>query len=251
MPCGAGVTWQHHPLRTNIWGALAAVSLRGPWGRLGAEEKKETTTNVGNTRYGLYNRAAGPGRPYSFAIVAPCGKMHYYSWQGLWRGTQGLGGPSPWGLAAPRGHPPCTHTGRDGMPGAEQRVVAIAVTSRSLLVGTTHPHSCPWGQPGCPNSLDIPLGRCRDAGKLVGHRALLAHLGVSSGTRVARQRGAARWRGGECVCVCVSWFSPPGADPERRSELFVCLRACLSRLPAFPSHLAQRAATLAGAVLEF
>lgn len=195
---------------------------------------------MGNTRYGLYNRAAGPGRPYSFAIVAPCGKMHYYSWQGLWRGTQGPGGPSPWGLAAPRGHPPCTHTGRDGMPGAEQRVVAIAVTSRSLLVGTTHPHSCPWGQLGCPNSLDILLGRCRDAGKLVGHCALLAHLGVSSGTLVARQRGAARWRGGERVCVCLGFLLPEQTRSDGVSSLSACAPACHGsrRFPA-TLHSAQ------------
>lgn len=29
LPCGARVTRQHCPIRMNIWGALAAVSLRG------------------------------------------------------------------------------------------------------------------------------------------------------------------------------------------------------------------------------
>lgn len=138
---------------------------------MGAEGKKESTADGGDARYRLYKRAAGPGRPYSFATVAPCGKMHYYSWQGLWRGTQGLGGPWPWGPRSPTGTR-APGAGRDGMLRAEQRVVPIAATSWFPVVGTPHPRGCPWGQLGYPISLDIPLGRCWDAGRLAGHRTL-------------------------------------------------------------------------------
>lgn len=99
------------------------------------------------------------------------------------------------------------------MPEPEQRVVAMAVTSRSPVVGTTHPRGCPWGQPGCPTSLDIPPERWWDANQLPSCCAL-AGLGLAGGIRVAGRRGAA-WQHGEgYVCVCVCWFSPPGADPE-------------------------------------
>ena len=125
------------------------------------------------------------------------------------------------------------------MLGAEQQVVPIAVTSRFPVVGTTHPHGCPWGQPGCSTSLDIPLGRCRDAGKLAGHCAL-ARLGFSSGIHVARRRGAVRWRGGGVwVCVCVLVFSSrsrPGV-----TERALCLPA---RLPVTAPGISQPPCTV-------
>lgn len=214
----------------NIW-ALAAVSLWGVWGEMGAEGNEQTTSNVGNARYHLYNRAAGPGRPYSFAIVAPCGKMHYYSWQGLWRGTQGLGGTLDLGARSPTGTR-TPHAGREGMPGPGQWVVPIAVTSRSPVVGTTHPCGCPWGQPGRPTSLDIPRGRCWDANKLTSC-CVLARLGLAGGTRVSGRRGAA-WQRGGGVCVCVLVFScrsRPGA-----TERALCLPA---RLPVTAPSVSQ------------
>lgn len=78
---------------------------------MGAEGKKETTSNVGDARY-PYTTGLRARPPYSFAIVAPCGKTHYYSWQGSGGGTW-PGGPSPWGLT------PCGDTRSPRMQGRD------------------------------------------------------------------------------------------------------------------------------------
>lgn len=105
---------------------------------MGGEGKKETTTKVGNTRYGLYNRAAGPGRPYSFCHSGTLWQNALLQLAGASEGTQGLGGTLAVGARSPTGtRTPCA--GRDGIPRAEQRVAPITVTSQSPVVGTTHP----------------------------------------------------------------------------------------------------------------
>lgn len=71
-----------------------------------------------------------------------------------------------------------------------------------------------------------------------------ACLGLSGGIR-----GAGLCGDGSGVFECAGFLLPEQTPSDGASSLSAF--ACLSRLPAFPSHLARRAATLAGAVSEF
>lgn len=116
------------------------------------------------------------------------------------------------------------------MLGAEQRLVPIAVTSRSPRVGSTHPRDCPRGQRGCPASLDIPLGWCWDSGKTPATACRLAW-----GSLVASAwPGGVGLRGGVEVCVYVLVFS--SRSRPRATEQALCLPA---RLPVTAPSISQ------------
>lgn len=190
-----------------------------------AEGKEGTTSTVGTTRYGFTQQGCGARRPYSFAIVAPCGKTHYYSWQGLWSGTQGLGDPRPGDLHLRENTPPPPRAGRGETLGAEQRVDPIAVTSLSPVAGATHPCGCLWGQPGCPSSVRRAPGGGQDGGRLAG-RCSLARWRLPW----RQQRGQAAWG-----CVAAWSGGVRCCSAAAGAELFVCLPpAChgCRRLPA-------------------
>lgn len=190
------------------------------------EGKKKTTANVGNARYRLYNRAAGPGRPYSFAIVAPCGKMHYYSWQGLRRGTQGLGGPLSWGLAAPRGHTSPTQAVRGcqglknewstlpGHPGPLWWAPLIPVNAPGVSWDAQPAQTPPWASAGMRTS--SPAGP-----RLLSARRWHLHGWAAWGC-------VAAWRVGVCVPVCVVlvFLLPEQTRSDRASSLSARAPAC-------------------------
>lgn len=128
------------------------------------------------------------------------------------------------------------------MAGAEQPVVPSTATSQCPAAGTTHPHGVRQDAHPAQTSAGMGLGYWQ------ARWPSPARLGCSGSVRVSGRRGLCGdvERG---VCVCVGFLLPEQTRSDGASSLSAF--ACLSRLPAFPSHLARRAATLAGAVSEF
>lgn len=170
---------------------------------MGTEGKKETTSNASKRQVSLHNGAEGSaalqlchsGTLWQNALLQLAGAP-----EGTRPGGHRPGGSHPAGTLAPHAH-------RDGMAGAEQPVVPSTATSQCPAAGTTHPHGVRQDAHPAQTSAGMGLGYWQ------ARWPSPARLGCSGSVRVSGRRGLCGdvERG---VCVCVCWFSPPGADPE-------------------------------------